>query len=808
MIELKAEKSRLWLVKTEPVVSGQVDTIDVKIDFSRDWDGLKKTIVFRSGREARDVLLLDNATQCKVPWEVVSRPGGTLRIGVYGIRGSETVLPTVWCDVGQIVPGAEPAGNTSARYEMDTFARIVDLYEGARNTAQSVRDDADAGKFNGRAFTYEDFTAAQLAALQGPRGETGPVGPQGAQGVPGPTGPTGPAGAKGDDGTTFTPSVSDDGVISWTNDGGKDNPSPVSIRGPRGETGATGAPGAKGEQGERGPQGEQGERGLPGPAGPKGADGTMTFEDLTDEQKESLRGPAGSPGTDGTTFTPSVSDAGVLSWTNSDGKQNPSPVNIKGAKGNDGDDGVVWTPAVDENGNLTWTNDGGKQNPPSVNIKGPKGDPGEKGDKGDDGAPGADGTTFTPAISSAGILSWSNTDGKENPADFDLAPPLRVVFSLSDSGDGITTNADLNDVIDANNNGRAVFAKLSDAIFYLVGIKSGTAYFMCAIESTISCITWGPSGINTKITTLQTAKIEDAESHFATKTVEGALRELAERAEEAGVQIAYATTDDMISYAATVDGITSLKDGTVLVLIPETACMDSPTLNINELGAKSLRRVTPTGYSSAIEYGELIADEPYLLMYHTGSNYWEILSMPKPDGSDSYQSPVEARNGGTGKTSVTAGSYLVGNGTSAMQEKTPEEVREHINAAASDAVVPVGGIILWSGASNAIPTGWALCNGTNGTPDLRGRFVIGAGGSYSVGNTGGEESVTLTVKQLPAHSHSIGVASIAQKSGGTFRSGTSNYYSGIAGTSGETGQDAAHNNMPPYYALCYIMRKA
>ena len=233
MIELRAEKSRLWLVKTDTVVSGQVDTIDVKIDFSRDWDGLKKTIVFRSGREARDVLLVDNATQCKVPWEVVSRPGGTLRIGVYGIRGSETVLPTVWCDVGRIVPGAEPAGNTSAQYEMDTFSRIVDLYEGARNVAQSVRDDADAGKFNGRAFTYEDFTAAQLAALTGPQGPVGQTGPQGVQGKQGETGPQGPSGE----------------------------------RGPQGEAGPAGP---QGETGPQGPQGPQGDTGAPGPQGPAG----------------------------------------------------------------------------------------------------------------------------------------------------------------------------------------------------------------------------------------------------------------------------------------------------------------------------------------------------------------------------------------------------------------------------------------------------------------------------------------------------------------------------------------------------------
>lgn len=279
MIELRAEKSRLWLVKTEPVVSGQVDTIDVKIDFSRDWDGLKKTIVFRSGREARDVLLVDNATQCKVPWEVVSRPGGTLRIGVYGIRGSETVLPTVWCDVGRIVPGAEPAGNTSARYEMDTFARIVDLYEGARNVAQSVRDDADAGKFNGRAFTYEDFTAAQLAALTGPQGPVGQTGPQGVQGIPGPAGSDGKDGMDGKDGADgviWAPSVSSDGTLSWTNDGGLDNPSPVNLMGPQGPSGARGPQGEAGPagpQGETGPQGPKGDTGSQGPKGEKGDTG-------------------------------------------------------------------------------------------------------------------------------------------------------------------------------------------------------------------------------------------------------------------------------------------------------------------------------------------------------------------------------------------------------------------------------------------------------------------------------------------------------------------------------------------------------
>ena len=51
--------------------------------------------------------------------------------------------------------------------------------------------------------------------------------------------------------------------------------------------------------------------------------------------------------------------------------------------------------------------------------------------------------------------------------------------------------------------------------------------------------------------------------------------------------------------------------------------------------------------------------------------------------------------------------------------------------------IPIGGIIIWSGAQNAIPQYWQLCDGTNGTPDLRDRFIVGAGNNYTVGATGG-----------------------------------------------------------------------
>ena len=131
-------------------------------------------------------------------------------------------------------------------------------------------------------FTLTDGSTVDLGDIRGPAGPTGkqgPQGPAGADGKDGATGPQGRPGPKGDsfqtvveddgngnitiraltaegtgtsgqNGYTFTPSVSAEGVISWTNDGDLENPTPVNIKGPAGATGATGAPGAKGADGK------------------------------------------------------------------------------------------------------------------------------------------------------------------------------------------------------------------------------------------------------------------------------------------------------------------------------------------------------------------------------------------------------------------------------------------------------------------------------------------------------------------------------------------------------------------------------
>ena len=116
--------------------------------------------------------------------------------------------------------------------------------------------------------------------------------------------------------------------------------------------------------------------------------------------------------------------------------------------------------------------------------------------------------------------------------------------------------------------------------------------------------------------------------------------------------------------------------------------------------------------------------------------------------------------------------------------------------------IPTGGIIMWSGSIASIPSGWVLCNGTNATPDLRDRFIVGAGGSYSIGESGGEDAHTLTIDEMPSHTHTYskpaGGAGSGENSGSIVAAGFP--------STGSAGGNVAHENRPPYYSLAYIMK--
>ena len=130
---------------------------------------------------------------------------------------------------------------------------------------------------------------------------------------------------------------------------------------------------------------------------------------------------------------------------------------------------------------------------------------------------------------------------------------------------------------------------------------------------------------------------------------------------------------------------------------------------------------------------------------------------------------------------------------------------------------PSGGIIIWSGSSASIPSGWLLCDGSSSTPDLRNRFVVGATSTYAVGATGGSADAivvshthTATVTD-PGHFHSGGTtaAGSAQGGGGPLVqtiTNTGTATTGITVANSTTGSSGTNANLPPYYALCYIMK--
>lgn len=174
-------------------------------------------------------------------------------------------------------------------------------------------------------------------------------------------------------------------------------------------------------------------------------------------------------------------------------------------------------------------------------------------------------------------------------------------------------------------------------------------------------------------------------------------------------------------------------------------------------------------------------------------------------------------------------------------------------------LVPSGVILMWSGSIATIPSGWLLCDGSNGTPNLRDRFVVGAGSTYAVGAVGGSDSVTLIQANLPSHNHSFtgftngssndhthsgvtagmsanAVHSHTYATGGIAGSGAPSLGSNgvqfvstsavnldhnhsfttggisqdhthyFAGTTAAVGGNTAHENRPPYFSLAYIMK--
>lgn len=165
------------------------------------------------------------------------------------------------------------------------------------------------------------------------------------------------------------------------------------------------------------------------------------------------------------------------------------------------------------------------------------------------------------------------------------------------------------------------------------------------------------------------------------------------------------------------------------------------------------------------------------------------------DGNDGVQGSGIAPLNSPAFTGVPAAPTAL-SGTATPQIATTAFTATAVANAVS-AALPVGIITMWSGSIGAIPAGWALCDGTSGRPDLRNRFIVGAGSDYAIGNTGGFNTVTLNLTQIPSHQHTgsgttSGFSNDHTHSGSTGTE-SANHFHGVSGNTGLQSNDHGHS---------------
>lgn len=211
---------------------------------------------------------------------------------------------------------------------------------------------------------------------------------------------------------------------------------------------------------------------------------------------------------------------------------------------------------------------------------------------------------------------------------------------------------------------------------------------------------------------------------------------------------------------------------------------------------------------------------------------------------------ISSTSSGSGTTvSPSTSLPLIESGSGAIGTSLLYARADHVHPVNAGVTIPTGVIVMWSGLISNVPSGWKLCDGTNGTPDLRNRFVVGAGSTYTELATGGSAdaivvshshtmgAATFTGTAMSAHSHTVTdpghshtyntktgvlpqtgnstncwVGNVAADTGTsttgvTVNSASAGTPSGtIGGSTDTTGSTGTGKNLPPYLALAYIMK--
>lgn len=269
MLTFRFSGSSGEMTEQEQLTSGMVGK-QLLLEFSPEWDSLGKTVVFSNGNVVQDVIY--TGTPVTIPARVLERPLENLYVGVYGVSADgKLVIPTIRAKGPEILPGVDPSGDPGTDSDLPVWAQLQAAMGELADLQTENRDSL--------------VSAINEVAGRNP-GESG----------------------QGENGATFTPAVSEDGVLSWTNDRGLENPAPVKILGPAGPKGNPGKDGndgaagkdgvsathswngtvltvtsasgtssadLKGEKGEKGDKGDEGIQGARGEPGEKGEDGPM-----------------------------------------------------------------------------------------------------------------------------------------------------------------------------------------------------------------------------------------------------------------------------------------------------------------------------------------------------------------------------------------------------------------------------------------------------------------------------------------------------------------------------------------------------